>query len=84
MLLNCFCGYKMMKRNRTNLQIGEAANFGAGNSNMAFVIEIDAFLIKYQKVSYRNFQKRQSQKNIKIDGIAIFGAGNSNMAFHWN
>ena len=47
MPLNCFCGYKMMKRNRIDLQIGEVANFGVGNSNMAFVIEIDAILINY-------------------------------------
>ena len=47
MPLNWFCGYKTIKRNRIDLQIGGAANFGAGNSNMAFVIEIDAFLIIY-------------------------------------
>ena len=37
----------MIKRNGVYLQIGEAANVGVGNSNMAFVIEIDAFIINY-------------------------------------
>ena len=45
MPLNCFCGYKMMKRNRIYLQIGEVANFGVGKSNVASIIEFDAFLI---------------------------------------
>ena len=47
MPLNCFCGYKTIKGNRIDLQIGGAANFGMENSNMAFIIKIDAFLISY-------------------------------------
>ena len=43
MPLDCFCGYKMINRKSDGLC--GAANFGVGNSNMAFVIEIDTFLL---------------------------------------
>ena len=47
MPLNCFCGYKMTKKESVDFQIWGAANLELGYSNMLFVIEIDAFLINY-------------------------------------
>ena len=71
-----------VKNGQSVMQIGMVANFKAGNSIMASIIEIDKVLIKYsQKMTYCHFGVKQRQKIMKIGMPASFEAVSSNMTF---
>ena len=70
------------RRGERNTIIGRVAIIGSENSNMAFIFEIDEFLINYQyMMTYCHFHIRWCKKKTKIGTVAIFGSGNSNMIF---
>ena len=59
-------------RVQRNTKIGRVANLGWENSNMAFIFEIDAYLINYQyMMTYSHFYTRRGQRNTKIGSVAI-------------